>query len=602
MNTPSPSFPGLRSCRWTQHQENIHQLLNSVGKKKRVSCFSIFRHVQTRTSLYESKKVLVIWTASKAIFHQHPDGRNDPQRYPTARIHTLPYEVLLEIFDTYRQIFVRRTNYDRSWNSSSGWFKLAHVCREWRRVVLTSPSRLHLRLVFTQHRTKRAIEMKNLPPLPIIVDYSDGAWTVKTQMRMVSALAQPDRVREIVFRGREGGLKRLMGAMNRPFPALESLGLSFQARQGLSLLPLFFTPDFPPPFFGANLSKLRRFSFTGKTYTLLSQILSYTKSLVELTLNVDKIFFPGGTPLLGHLRDMPLLRHLEVEVVTFQMISLTGFPAPPTERRDVVLLSGLTRLRFTGPRTPVEVLVAGLATPSLKELNVSLYNDAPTFPIPHLSSLIHDAGILFFAAQLKLSQQGLSISMLAHSHPIHDPVFKIGMSKVSSIAQIGGALSSMLVTVEDIFLAFSPPIIRQFSELLLGDPVAWRELFEQFRNVKILRVHHGLETEVAAILQQHDRQLTADPRDRREESDLGVTAPSGVPIAESLDFLPSLKEIEVLTRSPGTPPIGEDKPASEPTPCPFERFLTARKHVGRPVEVFWKPDKLLPRYFCDTKQ
>ena len=468
--------------------------------------------------------------------------------------------------------------------------------------MLTSPSRLHLRLVFTQHRTRRAIELKSLPPLPIIVDYGDGAWTVKTQMRMVSALAQPDRVCEIVFRGRERGLKKLMGAMNRPFPALESLALRFQAQQGLSLLPLFLTPDFPPPFFAAHLSQLQRFSFTGKTYTLLSQMLSYTKSLVDLTLNVDKVFFPGGTPLLAHLQDMPLLRHLEVEVVTFQIAPLTGFPAPPTEKRDVVLLSELTRLRFSGQRTPVEVLAAGLATPSLKELYVSLYHDALTFPIPNLSDLIHEAGILFFAAQLKLSQQGLSISMLAHSHPIHDPAFKITTNQASSMAQIGAALSSMLVTVEDVFLASSFPITKESSAPLLGDPVAWRELFEQFRNVKILRVHHTLETEVAAILQQHDKQLTMNPRDTGEESDLGVMAPSGVPIGESLDFLPSLKEIEVLTGSPGTPPIGESKPASGPGSCPFEPFVTTRQHIGRPVEVFWKPDIVLPSYFCDTKQ
>ncbi|KAH9029866.1 hypothetical protein EDB85DRAFT_1965215, partial [Lactarius pseudohatsudake] len=50
------------------------------------------------------------------------------------------------------------------------WFKLAHVCRSWRRIIFTSPLGLHLRLYCTYGTPV----MKNLncwPPLPLVVNY-----------------------------------------------------------------------------------------------------------------------------------------------------------------------------------------------------------------------------------------------------------------------------------------------------------------------------------------------------------------------------------------------------------------------------------------------
>jgi hypothetical protein len=40
---------------------------------------------------------------------------------------------------------------------------------------------------------KKATAMNHLPPLPIIVDHSDGACAIKAGKRMFSALAYPDQ-------------------------------------------------------------------------------------------------------------------------------------------------------------------------------------------------------------------------------------------------------------------------------------------------------------------------------------------------------------------------------------------------------------------------
>ena len=132
------------------------------------------------------------------LFSQSQNGPNrDPDDYPlypSATIHRLPNDVLLEIFDSFRQLFQLERRYEKIWNSNRGWFKLAHVCQEWREVVLTSPSRLCLRLLITVFRSGRSIAIRRLPPLPIVIDHKPNTrtWHFKVQQRLISGLAYPD--------------------------------------------------------------------------------------------------------------------------------------------------------------------------------------------------------------------------------------------------------------------------------------------------------------------------------------------------------------------------------------------------------------------------
>ena len=72
-------------------------------------------------------------------------------------INNLPEDALLEIFDAYRQDMELLPRYEIIWNSNDGWFKLTHVCRRWRRLVHLSPTRLHVHLLFTLHRSSRVL-------------------------------------------------------------------------------------------------------------------------------------------------------------------------------------------------------------------------------------------------------------------------------------------------------------------------------------------------------------------------------------------------------------------------------------------------------------
>ena len=487
----------------------------------------------------------------------------------------LSFEVLLEIFDFHRQTFQHKQNYERVWNSKNGWFTLAHVCQEWRRVVLTSPARLHVRLLFTEHRTRRAIAPERLPLLPIIVDYSNGVWTTKAQHRLVSALAFPDRVCAIAFRGNNTSLKKLFKAMNGPFSSLESLELDFRDK-GSQIRPSSITLFHPPPFLEENPLPLRRLKYVGEAYPLLSQILSCTKSLVEIDLCVETLVVPGPpwSSALAHLRTMPFLRSLKLQM----SIPPTSFHGilTPKKRGDVVLLPRLTSLRIIGLSMLVNALMAELSTPGLQEFHVSLHHSSSTLGIPRLSEFIRDVGILYSAAQLKLSETGLIISMLTPAHSIDDPPFNLIVDGLHSMAQIGAELSAMVSTVEDVFLTGLDLDHIMSFESILRLRASWLQFFARFRNVKIIRVHHSVGMEVACILRQGH----------------GHGQPTMIP----LDVLLSLEEIEVHTGPPGITPISESEQVSFLDR--FKPFVIARQQMGRPVKVCWCADRMLPKYFC----
>jgi hypothetical protein len=174
-----------------------------------------------------------------------------------------------------------------------------------------------------EHRPGRAIAIRGLPPLPIIVDYISGAWLAKTQVRMISALAYPDRVCGIAFQmyfNKESKqIPELLAAMNQHFPALESLELHCSGS-----LQLYFTP----PFLTAQVPNLK---FSGHV-TDLCRILPYTTSLVDLTLDVPiRDFLPRDNQLLVHLKGVASLRRLRVEALDVYLRDHTG------EREGVLL-------------------------------------------------------------------------------------------------------------------------------------------------------------------------------------------------------------------------------------------------------------------------
>ena len=229
-----------------------------------------------------------------------------------ATITNLPEEVLLEIFDSFRNILHGETNYERVWNGNEGWLKLAHVCQEWRQVVLTSSARLHMRLLFTEQTTRHQHSIRHLPLLPVILDHR-YLWNFRGHC-ITSALEDPDRVCGIVLAIPDISemwittRDELFACMNQRFPALESLEFhcigTIEPRLRIS-----------PPFLATEPPRLRRLKYTSEISIFISQVLLRTRSVVELTLCLDTDRFSLlRTRLVAHLQGLSLLHSLNLEI------------------------------------------------------------------------------------------------------------------------------------------------------------------------------------------------------------------------------------------------------------------------------------------------
>ena len=521
-----------------------------------------------------------------SVFTERHLGSRDPRipnsRTGTVTVGTLHDDVLLEIFDFYRQSFGDHPSSERVWNNKNGWFKLAHMCRNWRSVVLASPYRLRLRLYFAHDTPTRAAALQHYPHFPIVVDYSNVDWNANVLRCFVSALRYPDRVCRIANKGsyKYEHFAIISNALNSSFPALESLELhdswKFEATVLLSSR------------FRTSIQSIRLLRLDGSS-PLISPVLSVTTSLVDLTLNVVTIrYLTDGASIFTHLQGLPHLRNLQVsESPKIGFYDEEMIPLPPT---TTTLLAELTYFRLSAGYSEIERFVAGLAAPSLRELHISIQN-ACSILNPNLSEFIRVAGIVFFAARLAISHQSFRTSLFAHPLSIDGPPSKIVTIETRSLARLDNAPSPMLATVEDVFLSLSDPI--EFDEPFPLEDL--REFIKEFRNVKTLRLHHGLETIVADIL----RPPTENPLPAGEEVVLDAIIPNSMSIHHSgsrftSDILPSLEEIVVYARAPNMS-IDEKEIASVLESS--EHFTTARHRVGRPVKAFWNTYGKVPRYF-----
>jgi hypothetical protein len=500
---------------------------------------------------------------------------------------TLHDEVLLEVFDLYRQSLGDQLNSERVWNTKNGWFKLAHVCHNWRSVVLSSPYRLRLRIYFAHNTPTRAAALRPFLHLPIIVDYSHAVnWNGNTLKRLVSALRYPDRVCRIAIKGSYMDPATISKALDLSFPALESLELHNLGSFDPTIL--LATP------FMNSIQSLRHLQLDGTSrFPLLSQVLSATTSLVDLTLSVLTVdCLIDGASIFAHLQRMPHLRNLQVFTRFF---SPAGIPPITT----TALLAELTYFRFSAGCPQMERFMAGLVAPSLRELHISVFEDeSDTLHVPHLSNFIRVTGFVFFAARLTISYYTFKTSLFAHPLSIDGPPSKIVTIKTSSSVRLDNAFSPMLATLEDIFISFSDSI--KFDKSSPQNLIHLRRFFKEFRNVKVLRLHHGLETEVVDML----RQPNVDPLPALEEIGPDATAPSSTPTSYNTsqftsDIFPSLEEIVVYARMPNMSIEEEERAFVLES---FGPFATARHQVGRPVKVLLDADGKVPRYFMTDSE
>jgi hypothetical protein len=140
-------------------------------------------------------------------------------------INNLPDEVLLEIFDFYRQDI---DPYDHQWKENHVWINLAHVCRTWRAIVFTSSSRLDLGITIGPIKPYH-IKTILSGPFPIFINYKDMDRLFGSALwRMRAALKQHDRVREISIDRMGATYDKFFKETQCAFPALEAFPFALE--------------------------------------------------------------------------------------------------------------------------------------------------------------------------------------------------------------------------------------------------------------------------------------------------------------------------------------------------------------------------------------
>ena len=463
-------------------------------------------------------------------------------------IDNLSEDVLLEVFDAYRRDIELLPRYENIWNSRDGWFKLAHVCPRWRRLVLLSPTRLRVHLLFTPRRSSRVIMLKQLPPFPILVDYHTAPWTEQVEDLALAALRHRNRVRGIVLRRPSRDRVKLFRSLSRPFPELESVDIS-PPNHGQLILPTNFL--------SGSLPRLRRLTLWGVVPGCLSRLLPFTTGLVELTLAFNTVSSLNPLheySLLPDLQRMSCLRRLDLDYESNTFFNTPAEPLAPAIAEVVVPLPKLTHFIFSGHRLYLQALVVGLVAPSLQHLDVELSGRDDTSPILHLCKFICNSECQFTTVHLGFSDSKLNFYAGTSSESIGDQPFRIIILEPVSLEQMGQELSASFANVEELIITLDDPC---HGGLRPNKADQLRGFFYHIPRVKMMQVPAKEAQIIARCFQQGGQE-------------------------PAVDLLPALEQINVDMRPclPQDPWRGRSRDAF----CPF---ITARNQVERPIVLSW---------------
>ena len=476
-------------------------------------------------------------------------------RSRTPSIHILDDDSLLHIFYLYRPFILgedednldsgQRRLYggSRGWDRGRWWYRLAHVCRRWRNIILGSASYLDLSLVCT-YGTPVADMLTHSPHLPLAVDYHKGGHDITTddEEGIIFALKQRERVLRLRLRAPVTSLRKFIAAMDDEYPILEFLVIQLPIEDKSTILIIPETLQAP---------HLRSLNLVGLALPIGSPLLTTAVGLVTLSLIMvhPSTYFQPDT-LLQWISLMPQLEMLRI---SFQ------FPIPSldAERQLThtpitahVTLPNLHHFQFRGVPTYLEALVHQIATPRLQKFLIDFYNQL-TFFVPRLLQFVIAAeNLRFGSAKFRFFSSVVNVRVYSSEEA---EMYGFGTAvlcwhldwQVSSMAQIINSLSQVFSAVEHFTLEHDEHS-QSSEEHNEVDRTEWRRLLRPFSNVKTLRIKNGLVDDLSRCLQLED----------------------GEP---PLEVLPELQELTYY----GGGNIGDT----------FTPFVDARRNAGRPITL-----------------
>ena len=440
-------------------------------------------------------------------------------------IHILDDDSLLNVFYLYRPaIILDGKEYDSEDRNYGGqdrgvrvserwWYRLAQVCRRWRKIILGSASYLRLCLVCT-YGTPVADMLAHSPPLPLVIDFfrTHGEITTEDEEGILLALDRRDRVCGLRLLINDPNLRDLIMAIGDEYPELECLVMTLNVERDMAfMLPTTFqTP------------RLRHLILKGFVLPKGSPLFATAVGLVTLTLYMEyaSAYFDPNT-LLHWISFMPQLEALSV--VSHRNLSeeRRRVPKPIVTRR--VTLPNLRRVVLECASSYIEAVVCQISTPLLETLQIRFFWDR-TFFVPGLFQFVNITETLRFeCAKFKFSESGVCVDfyprMETKTYPLSIFIYCDDHNcQVTAAAQVFNSLGQNISTVEHLTLEHRWAVVWRVHNLHYltskrndkVDRTKWRELLRPFSNVKTLHVDNELVKELSLILPPVDGELALE--------------------------------------------------------------------------------------------
>jgi hypothetical protein len=412
---------------------------------------------------------------------------------PSTSIDDLNDDSLLTIFYLCRPILFDEDEYGsiewENWGPRQcWWYKFVQVCRRWRYLILGSAGHLGLCLVYAPG-APIAEMLAHSASVPLMIDFVGGNHDLTTEDEegIMLALQHRDRLRCIRLEMPVPTLEKFLAAMDDEFPILEFLEIMppMEPDSRLILPSTFQAPQ------------LRHLILDRLASPIGSPLLASAIAPVTLLLGwIHPPTYPHPNHVLQMLSHLPQLQILQI-----------SFSSPILDHdfeRELlhmpiitdVTLPNLRWFSFWGISTYLEALLPYMTTPLLQTFIIHFFNQ-PSFSVSRLLQFLTTTKNLRFSGAKFLFHHEEVAAFLCSR--VGDRVSKFNVevicehldSQVSSMAQIFNVLSPLFSTVMDLTLDYK--VQNSLSEWRNeADRTKWRQLLRSFRNVKTLRVHHGL--------------------------------------------------------------------------------------------------------------
>jgi hypothetical protein len=461
---------------------------------------------------------------------------------------------LLNVFRLYRpplldgdEDHIVRALLGKKWNRERWWYKLAHVCRRWRYLILGSASHLDLCLLFTPG-TPVADMLASSPPFPIIIDHfhtvDDGpmAMTADDEEGIILALKHRDRVRRVRLRTSFPITEKVTAPIDGEFPTLEYLCVA-----PIYKMEFLFPKTFQAP-------QLRHLILVNLACPIGSPLLTSAIGLVALSLvNIPPSAYFRPDELLNRISLMP---QLEILWISFEPKSFGHYAGLDVTHKHISL-PNLHFFQFDGYNIYLEAVLSRITAPHLEAIRI-IFWEQWSFSVERLLQFMSTSEDLNFklgSAMLSFDNWEAKLEVYPNT-TTQVPTFNMYVEgspghKVSNAARILYTLTPLFSSVLCLALdykdnRFLPELQRE------ANPADWRGLLRSFNNVQTLFAAHGAVDKLSRSLQSDDE------------------SPN--------DLLPKLKEIIYS-------PTDDNADA-------FKGFIDARQNAGRPVALVHLDDAL----------